>query len=95
MRLNSALKAEFGGTDNERQVILRAVQDLADSEKPSRDRGHALTVPGICRHLADAPNDNSLVERWNWWMGALETAYGGYDYFTVRFIEGDEPGLHR
>ncbi|MWV63948.1 hypothetical protein GRS48_03790 [Halorubrum sp. JWXQ-INN 858] len=95
-RLDAALAAEFGGTRAERRAVVRAARDLADSGKPSRDRGHALTVPGVVSHLSDAPDDASLVDRWNWWMGALDTAYGGYDYFTVRFLEGDEEaGLRR
>ncbi len=89
-RLDAALAAEFGGTAAERRAIVRSARDLADSGKPSRDRGHALTVPDIIRHLSDAPDDSSLLNRWNWWMGALDVAYGGYDYFTVRFIEGDD-----
>jgi hypothetical protein len=50
----------------------------------------------VIKHLGDAPDDSSLVDRWNWWLGALDVAYGGYDEFTVRFVEGDEqPGLRR
>ena len=95
-RLERTLAEEFGGTAAERRVVARAASDLADSGKPSTDRGHALSVPGVVRHLSDAPDGSSLVERWNWWMGALEAAYGGYDYFTVRFVEDDEEaGLRR
>lgn len=95
-RLEGALSEAFGGTDAERRAIARAARDLADSGKPSRDRGDTLTVPDVIRHLSDAPDDSSLVDRWNWWMGALEAAYGGYDYFTVRFVEDDEEaGLRR
>jgi hypothetical protein len=95
-RLEKALEAEFGGTEAERRAVARAARDLADSGKPSHDRGHALTVPGVIDHLGDAPDGSSLVERWNWWLGALDAAYGGYDYFTVRFVEGDEEaGLRR
>jgi len=43
----------------------------------------------VIDHLGDAPDGSSLVERWNWWLGALDAAYGDYyDYFTVRFVEG-------
>lgn len=89
-RLEAALAEEFGGTDAERRVVARQARDLADSGKPKRDRGHALTVPDVLRHLSDAPDDASLPERWNWWMGALDTAYGGYQRFTVRTVESDE-----
>ena len=95
-RLESALAEAFDGTAAERRAVSRAACDLADSGRPSEDRGHALTVPGVVDHLDDAPDGSSLVERWNWWLGALDAAYGGYDYFTVRFVEGDEEaGLRR
>jgi len=95
-RLEGALEREFGGTTAERLAVARAARDLADSGQPSRDRGHALTVPGVINHLGDAPEESALVERWNWWLGALDVAYGGYDYFTVRFVEDDEAaGLRR
>jgi hypothetical protein len=95
-RLETALKSAFGGTEPERRAIARAARDLADSGRPSRDRGHGLTVPGVINHLGDAPDDASVVDRWNWWLGALDVAYGGYDEFTVRFVEGDErPGVRR
>lgn len=95
-RLDGALEREFGGTAAERRAVARAARDLADSGRPSRDRGHALTVPGVIDNLGDAPEGSSVVERWNWWLGSLDVAYGGYDYFTVRFVEGDETaGLRR
>ena len=95
-RLERALESEFGGTEAERRAVSRAARDLVDSERPSDDRGHGLTVSGAVKHMGDAPDDSSLVERWNWWMGALDTAYGGYEYFTVRFVEDDgATGLHR
>ncbi|GAB6879978.1 hypothetical protein JCM17823_22520 [Halorubrum gandharaense] len=89
-RFDAALEDAFGGTPAERRPIVRAARDLADAGKPSRDRGHALTPQGVVRNLADAPDGSSVVERWNWWMGALDAAYGGYDAFTVRFLSGDE-----
>lgn len=89
-RLGRALEEEFGGTDAERRVVAREARDLSDSAKPKRDRGHALTVPGVLENLADANEDSPLVERWNWWIGALDTAYGGYQSFTVRVVENDE-----
>jgi hypothetical protein len=95
-RLENALAEAFGGTEAEQRAVARAAGDLADSGRPSEDRGHALTVPGVINHLGDAPDGSSVVERWNWWLGALDAAYGGYDYFMVRFVEGDEEaGLRR
>lgn len=89
-RLETTLEAEFGGTAAERRVVARQTRDLSDSGKPERDRGDALTVTDVVANLEDAPEDSSLVERWNWWLGALDTAYGGYQQFTVRTIEGGE-----
>ncbi|SEH61503.1 hypothetical protein SAMN05192561_11312 [Halopenitus malekzadehii] len=89
-RLETALAEEFGGSAAERRVVARQARDLSDSGKPKRDRGHALTVPDVLRHLSDAPEGWSLVERWNWWLGALETAYGGYNGFTVRVVADDD-----
>lgn len=95
-RLDAALSEAFGGTDAERRAVVRAARDLVDAEKPSRDRGHAMTVDEVIRHLSDAPDGNSVADRWNWWMGALDAVYGGYDYFTVRFTANDEEqGLRR
>lgn len=89
-RLEAALAEEFDADEEVRRVIARQARDLADIDKLDCDRGHALTVPDVLRNLSEAPDDASAAERWNWWMGALDTAYGGYDYFTVRVVEGDE-----
>jgi hypothetical protein len=95
-RLERELDAAFGGTDAERRAVARAARDLVDAGRLERDRGHALTVPDVIRNLEDAPAGSDLVDRWNWWMGALGVAYGGYDRFAVRFVDGDEPaGLRR
>ncbi len=90
--LRNALQREFGGSDAALRVVVRQARDLADAGKPRRDRGHELSVDDIVRNLSEAPNDE-LVERWNWWMGSLETAYGGYERFTVRFVE-DGPDVN-
>ena len=88
--LEAALKRRFGGTPAERRAVSRAAQDVADSARPSRDRGHAVTIPEILSTLDEAPADTSVVERWNWWMGAIDIAYSGYEEFTVRFVDDDE-----
>jgi len=89
-RLDEELEAAFGGTARERRVVAREARDLADSGKPERDRGHALTASDVVRNLSDAPAGSSLVERWNWWLGALDTAYGGYARFTVRAVGSED-----
>lgn len=34
----------------------------------------------------DRHGDTHPATRWNWWLGALEAAYGGYREFQVRRI---------
>ncbi len=85
--LETALQRAFGGTDAERRVVGREARDLADSGKPEADRGRRLTVADVIENLADAPGDCTLPERWNWWLGALEVAYGGYREFQIRAVE--------
>ncbi|WP_410766364.1 hypothetical protein [Haloferax sp. DFSO60] len=73
----------FGGTDAERRIVARQARDLADSGQAMRDRGTPLTVEEIVNNLEDAPRGTPAT-RWNWWLGALEVAYGGYHDFRVR-----------
>lgn len=79
----AAALAQFGGTEGERHTVARQAADLAASGKHARDRSHPLTVEVVVEELADA-HEGSPAERWNWWMGALEVAYGGYEPFQVR-----------
>ncbi|WP_117594270.1 hypothetical protein [Haloprofundus halophilus] len=83
--LDAALRREFTGAEAERRVVVRQAGDLADTEKAETDRGVPLTVDEIVDNLSDAP-DEGIASRWNWWMGALEAAYGGYEPFQVRRI---------
>ena len=92
-RLTHSLKREFGGSEAELRVVSRQVSDLVDSGQAVSDRGQELTVEEVVGNLQDAPDDADLVERWNWWMGALDVAYGGYERFSVRFVR-DEPGVN-
>jgi hypothetical protein len=88
--LMASLKQEFGGREPERRVVARQARDLADSGKPQRDRGEPLTVDEVVRQMADAPDGSTLAERWNWWLGALEAAHGGYrDFQVTRIPTGD------
>jgi hypothetical protein len=68
----------------ERRVVARQAGDLADAGRYAADKGVALTPQAIVENLADAPDDHGLVERWNWWMGALDVAHGEYGRFSVR-----------
>lgn len=81
----AAALERFGGTPAERRVVARQARDLADSGRPERDRGRSLTAEDVVANLADAP-DGGPAERWNWWLGALEMAYGGYASFQVRRV---------
>jgi hypothetical protein len=85
--LDAALAETFDSTAAERRVVVRQARDLADSGKVTRDRGTPLTVAEVLDNLADAPAGDSLASRWNWWLGALEVAYGGYAEFQVRAVE--------
>lgn len=84
--LDAALESAFGGTDAERRVVARQARDLADSGKHDADRGRPLTVEEIVEHLGDAPEDTSLPSRWNWWLGSLDVAYGGYREFQIERV---------
>ncbi|NIB98323.1 hypothetical protein [Halobacterium sp. R2-5] len=80
--LTDRLEAEFGGTPAERRVVARMAGDLADARATDDDLGFELTPDAVVNQLADAPG-GSPAERWNWWMGALEAAHGGYRRFRV------------
>ena len=86
-RLEKALR-EFDPTDAELRVVVRQAVDLADAEQFQEDAGYLLTPDVVVRNLRDAPDD-TLAERWNWWLGSLEAAYGGYRRFQVRYVERD------
>ena len=84
-RLEAELECRFGGSSAERRVVSRQAADLADSGEAEADRGRPLTVEEVVEHLSDAPDDG-LADRWNWWLGSLEVAYGGYEEFQVRRV---------
>lgn len=73
----------FGGSEGERRAVARHARDLADTGLFERDDGNLLTVDRIVSELADAPGGGP-ADRWNWWLGSLEVAYGGYAEFQVR-----------
>lgn len=78
------LEAAFGGSDQARRTVARQARDLADAGRIEETLGYELTVADVVENLADAPEDRSLVERWNWWLGSLELSHGGYNRFRVR-----------
>jgi hypothetical protein len=81
--LEHRLRQSFEGQDAEFRAVVRMAGDLSDSRQYRADEGTALSPEAIAAHLADAP-DGTVADRWNWWMGALEHAYGGYVGFQVR-----------
>jgi hypothetical protein len=88
-RLDAALADAFDADAGERRAVVRSARDLVDAGPLAADRGAPLDVETVVTELADAPDGSSLAARWNWWLGALELAYGsGYDEFQVRRYEG-------
>ncbi|WP_238994006.1 hypothetical protein [Halobellus captivus] len=88
--LAESLEAAFDGDHAEFRVVARQARDLADAGIAARDRGEPLTIEEIVRNLEDAPAESSVADRWNWWLGALETAYGGYREFEVRAVPTED-----
>jgi len=82
--LETQLKAEFDAGDRPAHVVARQARDLADAGQIESDLDHELTADRIVANLRDAPSEYSLVERWNWWLGALELSHGGYERFRIR-----------
>jgi hypothetical protein len=83
-RLVEALETAFDGSDSVQRAVSRQARDLDDASRIEDDLGHELTVESIISNLEDAPEEYTLVERWNWWIGSLELSHGGYDRFRVR-----------
>jgi hypothetical protein len=84
-RLHETLATEFDGSDRILRVVARQAGDLADSGRLAADAGYDPTADTVLENLQDAPGEYTLVERWNWWVGSLELAYGDdYRRFRVR-----------
>lgn len=83
-----SLRQAFGGTVAERRAVARSVDDLAADGRLQTDLGIEVTPTVVIENLGDAP-DGTPAERWNWWLGALEAAYGGYYEFRVTAWEQD------
>ncbi len=76
----------FGGDEAERRTVARHARDLDDSGRYAEDADVELTAEHVVVQLADAPS-GSPADRWNWWIGSLELAYGGYAEFQIRRLE--------
>jgi hypothetical protein len=88
--LAETLEDAFDGEPAEYRVVARQARDLADAGIVADDRGEPLTIDEIVRNLRDAPDESSVADRWNWWLGALDAAYGGYREFEVRAVPTEE-----
>ena len=73
----------FGGDADERRVVAPHARDLSDSGRYEADADVEFTPEHVVVQLADAP-EGGPTERWNWWIGVLEFAYGGYAEFRIR-----------
>jgi hypothetical protein len=93
--LDRRLAAAFDAPPGACRVVARAMGDFLDSGAYREDAGSDPTPESVVSHLRDAPDGLSLPERWNWWMGALELAYGGYAEFQVhRWREDGDAAEH-
>ncbi|ELY53232.1 hypothetical protein [Natronolimnohabitans innermongolicus] len=88
-RLEVRLRDEFGGTMGQSRVVVRQAVDLADSGQYEDDVGATLTNDVVVEELSDAP-EGPPTDRWNWWIGSLELAYGGYGQFGIRRYRTEE-----
>ncbi|MFB6299690.1 MAG: hypothetical protein ABEH65_05460 [Halobacteriales archaeon] len=88
--LSIRLEKVFGATATERRVVVRQAGDLYDSGKYRADHDSRLTVDVIIANLSEAPDDYDLVERWNWWIGAMDLAHEGYQPFLIRRLDGGD-----
>jgi len=82
--LDEALADRYDAEAPIRRVVTRQAQDLADSCQIAEDFGYPLAVEDVLANLDDAPDDHALIERWNWWLGALDLSHGGYERFRIR-----------
>jgi len=83
-RLERELRQRYDADEAVCRVVSRQARDLADSGQFEADIDAEITVEVVLDNLVDAPDDNTLIERWNWWLGALELSHGGYERFRVR-----------
>ena len=92
--LDERLAAAFDAAAGERRAVARMAADLAATGRYREVAGHDLAPAVVVENLRDAPDDG-LASKWNWWLGALELAFGrraptgGFAEFQVRRYETD------
>jgi hypothetical protein len=82
--LEGELRGAFDAEEAVVSVVARQARDMAEGGQFAADFDAELTPETVVDNLADAPEGYSLVERWNWWLGALDLSHGGYTRFSVR-----------
>lgn len=89
-QLEVELERHYDADAAVRRVVARQARDLADSGRIREDLGFQLDAEDVLENLEDAPDDYALAERWNWWLGALELAHGGYRQFQIERVPVDD-----
>lgn len=74
---------QFGGSRQERLAVARQARDLYDSGKVNESIDGTMTTTFLISELSDAPS-GTPADRWNWWIGAMNLAYGNFSQFQVR-----------
>jgi len=83
-QLTQTLCETFDADADFASVVARQAGDMADGGQFAADFDAELSVDTVVENLRDAPAEHTLVERWNWWLGALDISHGGYARFSVR-----------
>jgi hypothetical protein len=99
---DETLADAFDAPSGERRAVARMACDLAATDRYGEVTDHELTPDVVVTNLQDAPDDE-LASKWNWWLGALEIAFGrrdggdgsGFAEFQVRRYESHEAGAGR
>lgn len=79
------LESRYEADEQASRAVARQARDLDDSGLLTDDATYELSPTVLVDQLEDAPDDHTLVERWNWWIGSLALAYGDeYHQFRVR-----------
>lgn len=66
--------------DGEPLTAARVVDELKQAPSDS----HRSSDEARERSVKSPASGEGLADRWNWWIGALELAHGGFERFAVR-----------